>query len=57
MQTLLAMRKEISCAKVIQGNSVILASKIGGPGLPWIRGGGLQYFEENQANLGQHPDV
>ena len=28
---------------------MILASKIGGPGLPWIRGGGLQYFEENFA--------
>tara|TARA_Y100000590_G_scaffold58643_1_gene62033 strand:+ start:1676 stop:2773 length:1098 start_codon:yes stop_codon:yes gene_type:complete len=30
-------------------DQVILASKIGGPGLPWIRGGGLQYFEENFA--------
>ena len=26
---------------------VILATKVSGPGLPWIRGGGLQYTKEN----------
>ena len=26
---------------------IILASKIAGPGLPWIRGGGPQYSEKN----------
>jgi len=28
-------------------DQVILASKISGPGLSWVRGGGPQYFEEN----------
>ena len=28
-------------------NQVILASKVAGPGLPWVRGGGSQYFEES----------
>ena len=28
-------------------NKIILASKIAGPGLPWIRGGGLQYSEKS----------
>ena len=26
---------------------IILATKISGPGLPWIRGGGLNYTKEN----------
>ncbi|MDA1283630.1 MAG: aldo/keto reductase [Proteobacteria bacterium] len=28
-------------------NQIILATKISGPGLTWIRGGGMQYFEES----------
>jgi len=28
-------------------DKVILASKISGPGLPWVRGGGQQYSEQN----------
>lgn len=28
-------------------NKIILASKISGPGLPWVRGGGQQYTEKN----------
>ena len=28
-------------------NKIILASKIAGPGLPWIRGGGSQYSEKS----------
>jgi len=28
-------------------NKIILGSKIAGPGLPWIRGGGSQYSEKN----------
>ena len=28
-------------------DKVILSSKISGPGLPWVRGGGQQYTEQN----------
>jgi len=28
-------------------NKIILASKISGPGMPYIRGGGLQFSEKN----------
>ena len=28
-------------------NQVILASKVAGPGIPWVRGGGSQYCEES----------
>ena len=28
-------------------DQIILATKISGPGLNWIRGGGMQYFEES----------
>jgi aryl-alcohol dehydrogenase-like predicted oxidoreductase len=31
-------------------NKVILATKVSGPGLSWIRGGGLQYTKENISN-------
>ncbi len=31
-------------------NKIILATKVSGPGLSWIRGGGLQYTKENISN-------
>ena len=30
---------------------VILATKVSGPGLSWIRGGGLQYTKNNDSRL------
>ena len=38
---------EIGLKKKKNRDQVILASKISGPGLSWVRGGELQYFEES----------